>query len=359
MDTTRGVKKVQDCQQLSSRAHFRACPLFFWQTVKINQLRYICEVERRQLNVSAAAEALHTSQPGVSKQIRLLEDELGIEIFERSGKQLIRITPAGHDILAMARQVLDTVGSIRSIAADHADNQRGSLAIATTQTQALHALPDVVQHFRLGYPHVQLHIHQGTPLQIAEQAASGVVDFAIATEALELFSDLVVLPCYQWNRCVVVPTGHPLCEAPLSLEAIAEYPLVTYVFGFTGRSRLDDAFASAGLDPQVSLTATDAEVIKTYVRLGLGVGIIASMAVNQDRDRDLVTLDASHLFKPSTTSVAFRSSLRLRGYACDFITTFAPHLTRDVLYDAADLSGTPDWDAFNQALQHLLPGAPR
>jgi LysR family transcriptional regulator, cys regulon transcriptional activator len=327
--------------------------------VKINQLRYICEVARRQLNISAAAEALHTSQPGVSKQIRLLEDELGIEIFERNGKQLTRVTPAGEDILGLARQVLDNIDNIRSVAADHGDHRRGSLAIATTQTQALHVLPDVVRRFRRDYPNVQLHMHQGTPLQIAEQAATGLVDFAIATEALELFSDLVVLPCYQWNRSVIVPAGHPLGEAPLTLEAIAGHPLVTYVFGFTGRSRLDEAFAGVGLTPQVSFTATDAEVIKTYVRLGLGVGIIASMAVDRERDRDLVTHDASHLFECSTTSVAFRNSLRLRGYACDFITAFAPHLTREVIRRAADLLGTPGWEAFSQELGERLPGVPR
>jgi len=300
--------------------------------MKLNQLRYICEVARRDLNVSAAAEALYTSQPGVSKQIRLLEGELGVQIFERSGKHLTQVTPAGKEILVAAERILGDVRNIRSIAQEHVDESRGSLTIATTHTQARWALPPVVKAFRERYPNVSLHMHQGTPMQIADQAARGVVDFAIATEAMELFEDLVMMPCYRWNRSVVVPTGHPLLDMqPLTIEALAGYPLVTYVFGFTGRSKLDKAYTEKGLAPDVVFTATDSEVIKTYVALGLGVGIIASMAFDPERDQGLEAIDASHLFEPSITNIGFRRGAYLRGYMQEFMGMFAPHLTEDVI----------------------------
>ncbi len=305
--------------------------------MKLNQLRYICEVARRDLNVSAAAEALFTSQPGVSKQIRLLEAELGLEIFERSGKHLTRVTPAGEEILKAASRVLEDVRNIRAIAEEFKDEGRGSLSIATTHTQARHALPPVVTSFRQRFPNVSLHMHQGTPMQIADQAARGQVDFAIATEALELFEDLVMMPCYRWNRSVIVPEGHPLLnEAPLTLEALARYPIVTYVFGFTGRSKLDQAFSAQSLEPTVVFTATDSEVIKTYVGLGLGVGIIASMSFEPERDRGLRAINASHLFEHSVTNIGFRRGTYLRSYMYDFISTFAPHLTEDVVHRAIE-----------------------
>jgi len=301
--------------------------------MKLNQLRYIVEVARRGLNVSAAAEALFTSQPGVSKQIRLLEDELGVQIFGRSGKHLTHVTPAGKEILAVAERILGEAHNITAIAQEHVDESRGSLAIATTHTQARHALPDTVASFRRRYPNVSMHIHQGTPMQIAEMAARGSVDFAIATEAIELFEDLVMLPCYRWNRSIIVPEDHPLREvSPLTLEAIASYPIVTYVFGFTGRSKLDKAFAARGLQPDVVFTATDSEVIKTYVQLGLGVGIMATMAFDPAHDEGLVALDASHLFEPSVTNIGFRRGTYLRGYMLDFIETFAPHLNADIIH---------------------------
>ncbi len=305
--------------------------------MKLNQLRYICEVARRGLNVSAAAEALYTSQPGVSKQIRLLEEELGIQIFGRSGKHLSHITPAGAEIIAEAERVLAQIRNIRSIAAEHRDENRGSLSIATTHTQARHALPPVVREFRKRYPNVSLHMHQGTPMQIADMAARGTVEFAVATEALELFEDLVMLPCYRWNRSVIVPKDHPLTKVqPLTLEAIASYPIVTYVFGFTGRSQLDKSFAQKGLQPEVVFTATDSEVIKTYVALGLGIGIIASMAYDPERDGELVALDAHHLFEPSVTNIGFRRGTYLRGYMRDFIKLFAPHITDDIIAQAIE-----------------------
>ncbi|MCL6414600.1 HTH-type transcriptional regulator CysB [Aestuariirhabdus sp. Z084] len=303
--------------------------------MKLQQLRYIWEVAHHDLNVSATAQSLYTSQPGISKQIRLLEDELGVEVFARSGKHLTRITPAGEAIIEKAGEILRKVESIKQVAQEFSDEKRGSLSIATTHTQARYALPGVIKDFISDYPEVSLHMHQGTPMQISEMAADGTVDFAIATEALELFSDLVMMPCYRWNRCILVPRGHALANVPeLSLRDVAQYPIVTYVFGFTGRSKLDEAFMNEGLTPRVVFTAADADVIKTYVRLGLGVGIIAGMAYNPQADSDLVALDASKLFEPSVTKIGFRRGTFIRGFMYHFIQKFAPHLTREVVDEA-------------------------
>lgn len=304
--------------------------------MKLQQLRYIWEVAHHDLNVSATAQSLYTSQPGISKQIRLLEDELGVEIFARSGKHLTRVTPAGETIIHAAGDILRKVEGIKRMAQEYSNQRKGDLSIATTHTQARYALPSVIRSFIEEYPQVSLHMHQGTPMQIAEMAADGTVDFAIATEAMEHFSDLVMMPCYRWNRCVIVPQNHPLTSVKrLELEYLAEYPLVTYVYGFTGRSRLDEAFSDKGLTPNVVFTAADADVIKTYVRLGLGVGIVARMSVDPVADSDLVVLDASRLFRPSTTKIGFRRGTFIRGYMYDFIQRFAPHLTRDLVDEAA------------------------
>lgn len=301
----------------------------------LRQLRYIAAVARYGLNVSATAEHLFTSQPGVSKQIRLLEDELGVEIFERTGRQLTRVTPAGEAIIELANRVLHETENIEQLAHEFRDPQSGSLSIATTHTQARYALPPVIEKFIAAYPRVALHMNQGTPMQIAEMAASGAVDFAIATEAMEHFEDLVMMPCYHWDRAVIVRRDHPLAEKEsITLADVAAQPIVTYVFGFTGRSRLDKAFNAAGLTPNVVLTATDADVIKTYVRLGLGVGIMANMAYEPGPDDDLLRIDASHLFESSTTRIGVRRNTRLRSYMYDFIELFAPHLTREIV-DAA------------------------
>ena len=303
--------------------------------MKLQQLRYIWEVAHHDLNVSATAQSLYTSQPGISKQIRLLEDELGVEVFSRSGKHLTRITPAGEAILKTAGEILRKVEGIKQVAQEFSNERKGSLSIATTHTQARYALPKVIAEFIQQYPEVALHMNQGTPMQISEMAADGTVDFAIATEALELFSDLVMMPCYQWNRSIVVPKNHPLAQnSNLTLEDVAKHPIVTYVFGFTGRSKLDEAFIDRGLAPKVVFTAADADVIKTYVRLGLGIGIIASMAYDPQLDDDLVRLDARHLFQPSTTKIGFRRGTFLRGFMYDFIELFASHLTRDVVEEA-------------------------
>ena len=296
--------------------------------MKLQQLRYIWEVARHDLNVSATAQSLYTSQPGISKQIRLLEDELGVEVFARSGKHLTRVTPAGEAILEVAGDILRKVESIKQVAQEFSDEKMGSLDLATTHTQARYALPVTINNFMKKYPDVSLHMHQGTPMQIAEMAANGSVDFAIATEAMSHFNDLIMMPCYRWNRSVVVPKDHPLAQvSKLTLQDVAQFPIVTYVFGFTGRSKLDDAFKREGLEPKVVFTAVDSDVIKTYVRLGLGVGIIATMAFDEKQDQDLVCLDASHLFDYSTTKIGFRKGTFLRGYMYDFIQQFAPHLT--------------------------------
>jgi LysR family cys regulon transcriptional activator len=320
--------------------------------MKLQQLRYIWEVAHHDLNVSATAQSLYTSQPGISKQIRLLEDELGVEVFARSGKHLTRITPAGEKIIETAGEILRKVESIKQVAQEFSDERKGSLSIATTHTQARYALPNIINKFITQYPDVSLHMHQGTPIQIAEMAADGTVDFAIATEALELFNDLVMMPCYRWNRCVLVPRDHPLAQiSELTLQDVARYPLVTYVFGFTGRSKLDEAFMNEGLSPRVVFTATDADVIKTYVRLKLGVGIVAKMAYDPELDSDLVPLNADHLFEPSVTKIGFRRGTFLRGFMYDFIQQFAPHLTKDVVQEAISRHNKAEVDELFSGVQ--------
>ena len=304
--------------------------------MKLQQLKYIWEVAHHDLNVSQTAQSLYTSQPGISKQIRLLEDELGVEIFSRSGKHLTHITPAGESILKTAGEIIRKVESIKSVAQEFCDETKGALAIATTHTQCRYVLPEVIKDFIEKFPDVALHMHQGSPMQISQLAADGTADFAIATEAMELFSDLIMLPCYKWNRAVLLPKSHPLTQiSQLTLEDLAKFPLVTYTFGFTGRSKLDDAFNARGLSPRVVFTASDADVIKTYVRLGLGVGIVAKMAHDEIQDEDLVAIDASHLFEPSITKIGFRRGTFLRGYMFDFIQMFAPHLSRELIQETS------------------------
>jgi LysR family transcriptional regulator, cys regulon transcriptional activator len=313
------------------------------ESMKLQQLKYIVEVVNHNLNVSATAENLYTSQPGISKQVRLLEDELGIQIFERSGKHLTQVTPAGESIVRIAQEILSRVDSIKSVAGEHTHPEMGTLNISTTHTQARYALPEVIKGFTKRYPKVSLHMHQGTPSQMSEAIAKGVANFAIATEALHLYQDAVMLPCYHWNRSIVVPKGHPLAlKEHITIEELAAYPLVTYVFGFTGRSELDTAFNRVGLTPRVVFTATDADVIKTYVKMGIGVGVIASMAINKDQDTDLVAIDASHIFGSSTTSIGFRRGTFLRSYMYDFMERFAPHLTKPVVERAISLKSNAE-----------------
>ncbi len=300
--------------------------------MKLQQLRYLVEVERSGLNVSEAANALFTSQPGISKQIRMLETELGVTVFERSGKRLTGITAAGRVVLDLAAKILSETANLARAGADFAVEAKGQLTLATTHTQARYTLPPVIRDFVGHHPGVRLHVHQGSPTQVAAWLDDGTADLGIATEALDRNPGLVTLPCYQWSHKVVVPKGHPLLgTGALTLAALAQYPLITYDVTFTGRSHIDRAFERQGLIANVVLTAIDAEVIKTYVELGLGVGIIAEMAFDPLRDNALAALAANHLFDTNTTRLAFRRDLWLRGYDYEFIELLAPHLTRRVV----------------------------
>ena len=303
--------------------------------MNLHQLRYLNEVVRQGLNISSAAEALFTSQPGISKQIKQLEDELGIEIFIRNGKRIIAITEPGKVVLSIAQRMLHDAKNLKHVGQEFSAQNSGLLTIATTHTQARYALPPIIKKFMEQYPEVQLSLHQGSPTQIAEQVLSGDADLCIATESLSLYDDLVTLPCYEWNHCVIVTPRHPLLrEKRLTLEALARYPIITYDFAFTGRSRINEAFQKAGITPKIALTAIDADVIKTYVELGMGVGILAQMSFVKERDRHLRMIEAAHLFTPSTTRIAIHKNEYLRSYAYDFIELFAPHLTRQVVNDA-------------------------
>ena len=320
--------------------------------MKLHQLRYLAAVAQTGLNITAAAEKLHTSQPGVSKQIKLLEDELGFQIFVRDGRNLSRVTQAGQQVLDRAVRILREVQNIKRLSDELKDEAHGSLSIATTHTQARYVLPAVIKAFRDKYPDVRLHLHQGTSEQIAEMAALDRIDFAIATGALSLFDGFSLLPCYQWHRHVVVPRDHPLARVRKpTLKQLAAHPIITYVFGFSGPSSLHEIFANAGLVPDVVLTARDADVIKTYVRLGLGIGILASMAVDAKDDADLVRIDTSDLFPAHTTWIGFRRGGLLRKYQLDFIQLFAPHLTRRLIERTANASTQADVDVMTTGLE--------
>lgn len=307
------------------------------KAMKLQQLRYLCEVANQNLNFSKAAKNLHTSQPGISKQIQLLEDELGVDIFIRKGKRVVKITPPGQTILEIAKRMLREAKNLKRVGQEFTNKDSGSLTIATTHTQARYVLPPTVSRFTKRYPKVRLILRQGNPTQISELVASGEADIAIATEAIELFHELVMLPCYQWNRCIITPPEHPLLKlSKLTLEAIAKYPIITYDFAFTGRSKINHAFEAKGLVPNVVLTAIDADVIKTYVELRLGIGIVAQMAFDPKRDKHLRSMDASHLFEPSTTRIGISQNSYLRSYVFDFIGMFAPHLDRATVQTAMD-----------------------
>lgn len=303
--------------------------------MKLQQLRCIVAMVRNNLNVSETAASLYTSQPGVSKQIKQLEDELGVSLFERSGRQIVSITAAGKDIIPAAEKILAGTEDIRNLGRQHADPSSGELRLATTHTQARYVLPSIIEAFGERYPRVKIHLHQGTPQQMAVMVDAGEVDFVIATEGLHHYENLVMLPCSRWNRAVVVKPDHALFKVAqlgsLTLEALASFPIITYVFGFTGQSQLDKAFRARGLEPEVVLTAADTDVIKTYVRSGLGVGIIARMAYEEEHDADLKLLDASHLFESSTTHIGMRKQRKLRPFMYDFIESFASHLTADLV----------------------------
>jgi LysR family transcriptional regulator, cys regulon transcriptional activator len=320
--------------------------------MKLQQLRYLAAVAKNGLNITAAAEKLHTSQPAVSKQLKLLEDELGFNVFVRSGRTLAKITPAGQQVIDRAIRVLREVQNIKDISAELKGENSGVLSIGTTHTQARYVLPPVIKQFRAQYPDVRLQLHQGTSEQIAEMVALDRIDFSIATGAHDLFPSLVKAPCYHWHRQIVVPISHPLASIKKpTLKQLAAYPIVTYTFSFTGSSSLPQIFAASDLTPNVALTAQDADVIKTYVRLGLGVGIVASMAINPREDSDLVAIDATHLFPPHTTWIGFMRGGLLRRYMYDFIQTLAPHLNKRLIDRAAQAENQEAFDALFADIQ--------
>ncbi|WP_406622392.1 CysB family HTH-type transcriptional regulator [Acidovorax sp. SDU_ACID1] len=304
--------------------------------MNFQQLRSVRETARRGFNLTEVATMLYTSQPGVSRQIRELEDELGVEIFMRAGKRLTGLTPPGEALLPIVERLLLEAENLRRAGADFTASERGRLSVAATHSQARYALPQVVRDFRALYPQVSLHLHQGSPRQVAEMLLSGEADIGVATEALAGYERLVTLPCYRWSHSVVVPPGHPLLQesGPVTLQALARHPVITYDTGYTGRAHIDDAFAGAGLAPDIVLTAMDADVIKTYVELGMGVGVIASIAFDAERDRHLRAIDARHLFEVNLTRLALRRGAWLRGYAYAFIESFVPTLTADAVRQA-------------------------
>lgn len=304
--------------------------------MNFQQLRSVRETVRQGFNLTVVAETLHTSQPGVSRQIRELEDELGIEIFVRAGKRLTGLTPPGQTVLPIVERLLQEADNLQRAGDDFAAQDRGALHIAATHSQARYALPSAVRDFSAAHPNVTLHLHQGSPQQVAELLLSGVVDIGVATEALASYAELVALPCYQWTHSVIVPAGHPLIEdaeqgVALTLARLAQFPIITYEPGYTGRSHIDEAFRRQGLPLNIVLSAMDADVVKTYVELGMGVGIIAAIAYDAQGDAPLRAIDARHLFASNMTRVAVRRGSFLRGYVYDFISTFAPPLTRTLV----------------------------
>jgi LysR family cys regulon transcriptional activator len=308
--------------------------------LNIQQFRYVSEVARRGLNVSEAAAALHTSQPGVSKQIRALEEELGTAIFVRQGRRFTAITDAGRELVAAIDRILAEVANLKAVGEEFAHHAKGQLAVAVTHTQARYALPAVVTAFKKRFPDVKLKLLQGNPHQLARMVVAGEADVAIATEALDEYPELTTLPCYQWHHCVVVPDGHPLTKVkPLTLEAIAAYPIVTYDPTFAGRTAVDRSFAARSLTPEIVLTALDSDVIKSYVALGLGVGIISSRAFRKANDEGLRALDCDHLFPTQTTRLAYRRGGYLRSYTVEFIKLFAPHVRADDLKQLEGAAG--------------------
>jgi len=328
------------------------------ESVTLKQFKYLIGIVDSGLNITAAAERLFTSQPGISKQLKQLEAELGVQLFTRKGKSLAAVTPAGREVVARARRILREVENIRSLASDMTAEQEGTLSIATTHTQARYVLPEVIRAFRQRYPNVDLELHQGTSEQIAELIGTNKVDFAIATGSQELFPQLTLLPIYRWKRITFVPKDHPLALADtrIDLERLAEFPLVTYVFSLTGESSFRRAFTDRGLEPRVVFTARDADVIKTYVRMEMGVGVIAAMAFEQQDNEDLVVLDTEELFPEVTTWLGFPRDTVLRGYMVDFIHLFAPQYEPRLIRDAAGMPSQVEVDALLGGIDLPLRG---
>lgn len=319
--------------------------------MKLQQLKYLLAIVDNGLNITAAAERMYTSQPGVSKQLKLLEEELGMQLFTRKGKSLGEITAAGHQVIDRARIIMRETENIRSLASEYFQEEEGSLSIATTHTQARYVLPEIVSEFRKRFPKVGLNLHQGTSEQIADMVSANDIDFAIATGSNDLFTDLMLVPSYRWDRSIIVPKDHELTklDRKITLQDLAKYPLVTYVFSFGGQSSLKRAFADEGLEPDVVFTARDADVIKTYVRMGLGVGIVASMAAECADRKDLQVIDAEGLFPRSTTWIGYRKNTVLRRYMVDFIQLFASHITSKQLDDIRRAASQDDIDELFEA----------
>lgn len=300
--------------------------------MKLQQLRYICEVARRGLNVTTAAERLFTAQSGISTQIRLLEEELNTQIFERHGKRLTGVTAAGETIIAMAERILTEAENIRQVAQQLNDETKGTLSIATTHTQAYHALPEIIAKFSENYPDVKLRIHQGDAQQIYEMLLSRTADVAVTTATKDMPNELVMLPYREWHLAAITPLGHPLAqETELTLQALAKYPLITYDHEVAGRTAVNQAFTDAGLLTNIALTALDSDIIKKYVKLGMGVGLIAETALEDGDNKDLAVLSAEHLFRPSTSCVCVHRGRHLRGYVYSFITQITPQLSNEAV----------------------------
>jgi LysR family cys regulon transcriptional activator len=301
--------------------------------VNLHQLRFVQEAVRRNLNLTETAKALFTSQPGISKAILELEEELGIDIFVRHGKRLRRVTEPGQQVLKSVDLILREVANLKRIGDEFSQQDAGRLSIATTHTQARYVLPEPVALLRKRYPKVQVSLHQGTPEQVAQMLLDDTADIGLATESLADLDDLVTLPCYEWQHVIVVPADHPLAEVErISLEQLAEHPLISYQPAFTGRRRIDQAFAQRRLKPNIALEAIDSDVIKTDVRSGLGVGIVAEMAMQAEpTGSGLVARSAAHLFGQNTSRVAFRRGAYLRSYVLVFAELLSPRLTRSMV----------------------------
>ena len=293
--------------------------------MKLQQLRCIFQIVQSEFNISKASEVLNTSQPGVSKQIKLLEDEIGIKIFQRNGKRLVNLTEPGELILSSIEKILQESNNIKVISEEYIEKDQGTFTIATTHTQARYKLPKVVEEFVKKYPKINLNIHQGDPSQVTDQIINGEADVGIATESINLSEDILTIPCYQWNRCIVMPKNHPLTEVRrITLEDLAAYPMITYDYAFTGSTIVSEVFKNANIEPNIMLTAIDADVIKTYVSLNMGIGLIAEMAFDASTDHPMVSRDVSHLFPLSTTYIGIRHENFLRKYTSDFIRMFIP-----------------------------------
>jgi LysR family cys regulon transcriptional activator len=303
--------------------------------MNLHQFKFIQEAVRREFNLTEVARVLHTSQPGVSKAILELEEELGIEIFSRHGKRLKRLTEPGEDVLKSIEIILREVNNLKKIGGQYSTNDSGTLTIATTHTQARYVLPLPVASLRSAYPNINLSLHQGSPAQVAKMVLEESAEVGIATESLLDYPELTTLPCYEWQHVLVLPPNHPLLGvAEITLKDLSEYPLITYHPSFTGRTRIDQAFEQKNLHPRIALEAIDSDVIKTYVRLGLGVGIVAEMAVKESVDNDLVVRAAGSLFGTNIARLAFKKGAYLRNFVYDFATLLNPTLNKELINKA-------------------------